>query len=114
MTDYSVIFGRRRRRPAWAPVIAQAAALALLLVGLVGARWGCSDSAESRAAAASTLELDGYTDVAITGFAAWACGGDGWRTVEFSATSPSGEPVTGAVCCGAVLRGCSIRTDVPD
>jgi hypothetical protein len=94
-------------------VIAQVAVLGLVLGALLVARWGCSSTPKSRAAAESTLELDGYTDVAVTGFSAWACGGDGWRTVEFAATSPAGEPVTGAVCCGAVLRACSIRTDVP-
>ncbi|HUV47669.1 MAG TPA: hypothetical protein VMX11_01720 [Actinomycetes bacterium] len=83
----------------------------LVIAASLGGKASCSTSAEAKNRAIETLERDGYSDASTTGVR-WLTCGDTIISTGFTATAPSGEQdVTGAVCCGAVVRGCSIRTD---
>ena len=96
-------------RSVW-PLI-QLILLGLLLAVILGGKASCSTSTEAKARAVETLERDGYRDASTTGVR-WLTCGDTIISTGFTATAPSGEQgITGAVCCGAVVRGCSIRTD---
>lgn len=66
----------------------------------------CTDPDTAR----RVLAENGYTDIQIGGYAAWSCSeGDDYAT-EFTATSPVGRPVRGAVCSGW-FKGATIRFD---
>lgn len=65
---------------------------------------GCTDERMTR----DTLTKAGFTDIEVTGWAAFACSDDDTFTTAFIATNPTGQRVTGAVCCG-FLKACTIR-----
>lgn len=57
----------------------------------------------------SALENMGFTDIVTHGHDAFACGNDGSCTA-FSATSPAGKRVNGAVGCGMGCgKACTVR-----
>ena len=67
---------------------------------------GCTDPE----AAKKTLDDAGYTDIKTQGSAALKCGqGPLSFSNEFTAKNVNGKPVSGAVCCGLILKGCTIR-----
>jgi hypothetical protein len=57
------------------------------------------------------LEGAGYTRVTITGYRYTGCGDSDSTCTGFDAVGPTGRAVTGAVGCGRVFKGCTIRTD---
>lgn len=57
------------------------------------------------------LEKQGYTDVSFTGYDWFACSEDDWYHTGFVATSPSGDRLSGAVCCGLIMKSCTVRFD---
>lgn len=60
------------------------------------------------------LESSGYTHVTITGYRFNDCSHDDSTCTGFTATSPGGQAVTGAVGCGystGCSKGCTIRID---
>jgi hypothetical protein len=63
--------------------------------------------------AQETLENQGYTQVEITGYRYGACAESDSTCTGFTATSPVGRPVSGAVGCGhgCGFKGCTIRFD---
>jgi hypothetical protein len=65
----------------------------------------CTDEDSSR----RTLKSAGYKDIQITGHAMFACGQDDTFSTGFTATNPTGQRVTGTVCCGFWSKGCTIR-----
>lgn len=67
---------------------------------------GCTDGAGAK----RLLEANGYKDINITGYSVWSCSEDDIYSTGFTATSPSGSRVSGAVC-GGVLKGRTIRFD---
>lgn len=56
------------------------------------------------------LEAQGYTNIKTGGYALWACSEDDAFATKFTATSVSGNTVTGAVCSGW-FKGNTIRVD---
>jgi len=54
------------------------------------------------------LEKQGYENVRMTGYKAFACGKDDMTSRGFDATSPNGSQVEGVVCCG-LFKGCTVR-----
>ena len=73
-----------------------------LAIGLVG----CS----SRNSTIETLTEQGYTNIETHGHAWFACSEDDVFATKFTATSPSGHRVEGAVCKGW-FKGATIRFD---
>lgn len=65
----------------------------------------CTDESAAR----RTLDAEGFTDVRFTGYAFFSCGKDDTTATEFVATNPRGRRVKGAVCCGLVFKGCTVR-----
>lgn len=58
--------------------------------------------------AIATLEASGYSDIELEGYAFIGCGRDDDFATGFTARSPSGRRVRGAVC-GGWLKGDTIR-----
>lgn len=56
-----------------------------------------------------TLESAGYTDVKTTGYNFLECGENDTFHTGFTATNPNGKRVSGTVCCGLFIKGCTIR-----
>jgi hypothetical protein len=78
----------------------------LVVVGAMALGKGCSNGPEAE----SVLRSEGYTDIETGGFA-WSCGNDDNHCTSFTATSPSGAHVRGAVGCGWYLKACTIRVE---
>ena len=55
-----------------------------------------------------TLTDAGYIDIEITGWSPLRCGDDFFET-GFQATNIRGKKVKGTVCCGLILKNCTIR-----
>ena len=65
---------------------------------------GCTDVDRT----VHTLLSSGYQNIQITGYEPWGCGqGDSYST-GFIATNPTGQRVTGVVCCG-LIKSCTVR-----
>lgn len=60
--------------------------------------------------AQKTLEDNGYTHVQTTGYRWFTCDNHDLFSTGFTAVSPSGKPVSGAVCSG-LFKGNTIRFD---
>lgn len=74
---------------------------ALLLLGLAA----CMDEE----ATVRTLEASGFSEVRVLPQVTTGCSqGDAYWT-GFEATNPRGQRVRGTVCCGAFLKGCTVR-----
>ena len=71
-----------------------------------------STSCTDEEAATKALRVAGYRDVHLTGHSWFSCSKDDGTSTGFEAFGPTGEPVTGAVCCGywSWSKGCTIRT----
>ena len=54
------------------------------------------------------LEANGYSNVVTTGYAFWLKGEGDTFSTGFTAMSPNGKPVKGAVT-GGILKGSTIR-----
>ena len=66
---------------------------------------GCTSESHSRHA----LESAGFTDIEFTGYQFFSCGEDDTLHTGFRATNPTGQRVEGTVCCGLVIKDCTIR-----
>ena len=55
-----------------------------------------------------TLTKAGYTDIEIGGYDLFSCGEDDDFATNFIANNPTGQRVSGTVCCG-ILKRCTIR-----
>lgn len=75
-----------------------------LIVAAIIALASCS----APASATRTLEVNGYTNIEITGYALLGCGRDDTYSTGFIATAPNGVRVRGVVC-GGVFKGDTIR-----
>lgn len=76
---------------------------AVVFAGLVAG--GCTSTSAAKQAA----EASGFTDVVITGWSPLSCSDDDVTCTGFEATSPNGKRVRGAVGCGIVFKGCTVR-----
>ncbi len=66
---------------------------------------GCTDES----ATVRTLQSAGFTEIRTTGWSAFACGQDDTFATGFTAKNPAGQTVSGAVCCGFLTKGCTVR-----
>ena len=79
----------------------------LALMAAVAALTGCVDATKATA----VLQGQGYKDVQITGYNAFACSQDDFYHTGFEATAPSGQRISGTVCSGIMFKGSTIRFD---
>lgn len=77
----------------------------LLLILAIFALASCTDES----GAIKLLESQGYTNIQITGYDAWACGQGDDLATGFVATNMAGNIVKGTVCSGLFLKGSTIR-----
>jgi len=56
-----------------------------------------------------TLTDAGYSEIKTTGYAFWYCSDNDHYHTGFQAKNPRGMIVEGAVCCGLMTKGCTIR-----
>jgi hypothetical protein len=61
--------------------------------------------------ATEVLRQQGYTEIQITGYDAFACSKDDTYHTGFTAKSPNGSSVKGVVCAGLMFKGSTIRFD---
>ena len=58
------------------------------------------------------LKDAGFTHIETGGYAFFMCSEDDTLKTQFTATAPdSDRRVSGAVCCGMLAKGCTIRFD---
>lgn len=77
----------------------------LILIAMLVPRCTCTAPEESR----ETLRKAGYTDVEIgEDRDLFVCESE-LAATHFKAKNPLGEVVEGTVCCGVLLKGCTIR-----
>lgn len=77
----------------------------LVVLAAIAMVAGCTDDTAAR----RTLEAAGFSDVVTTGYDLVACGQDDFSSTGFRARNPQGRVVTGVVCCGLVVKACTIR-----
>jgi hypothetical protein len=65
---------------------------------------GCTAQDKSK----KVLESQGYTEVQMTGYSMFSCDENDSYSDEFTAKSPNGVKVQGAVCSG-IFKGYTIR-----
>ena len=56
-----------------------------------------------------TLRKAGYTEIKTGGWDPLACSDGDFFATRFRATNPTGTNADGTVCCGFLLKGCTIR-----
>lgn len=76
-----------------------AASIALLMFS------GCYDGDLAK----KTLIQYGFTEIEITGHAFFTCSKDDFSCTGFRAVNPQGAKVSGAVGCGLLFKGCTLR-----
>lgn len=81
-------------------------AVVMVFIGGLALVKGCSDGP----AAEAVLRSQGYTEVRTGGWT-WSCGDDSQCT-SFTAKAPGGARVEGAVGCGWLVKGCTVRTTI--
>lgn len=83
----------------------------VLIYGLVILAGG--DDVEDRAR--RSLETQGYAEVKTTGHSVWSsahgCSDSDSYAIKATAKNPRGQPVHVTVCCGAVLKSCTVRAE---
>ncbi len=62
----------------------------------------------SQSDADKTFRAYGFTNVQLTGYSFFGCEEDNTFRSNFTATGPTGQPVSGAICCGWVF-GCHLK-----
>jgi hypothetical protein len=65
----------------------------------------CTDEERAR----EVLEGNGYTNIQLTGYQWGACSQEDTSHTGFQALSPAKVMVRGTVCCGLILKNCTIR-----
>lgn len=60
-------------------------------------------------AARKTLDEAGYTDIQIDGYSPLSCGEEDYSATAFCARNVNGKVACGVVCCGLVMKQCTIR-----
>ena len=81
------------------------AAQIVLIFGCLALKtWGCPNKDRAN----EILEAEGYIDIKLGGGHGWACGRD-LSATGFRALALTGQRVHGAVCCGIVMKACTVR-----
>ena len=81
-------------------------AVVALVWGLFTMCNSCYDADTSQ----EVLRKAGYTEIEIQEGKSWfECGSGDMYATSFTATNPVGVRVKGTVCCGWMMKGCTIR-----
>lgn len=83
----------------------RAALAALTYTAPLLALTSCTDENATR----RTLEASGYSEVRIRPKVTTGCGEHDLYWTGFEASNPRGQRVQGTVCCGAFVKGCTVR-----
>jgi hypothetical protein len=75
-------------------------ALALVMFGAA-----CTDNVNT----VRTLKAHGFTEIRTTGFEPFECSDSDTFATGFTARNVQGLIVRGAVCCGMMTKGCTVR-----
>lgn len=79
---------------------------ALVAVAVMFGPMSCPNAKQ----AVEVLEAEGYTNIKTTGGAGTAsCGSDDSSATGFTATGPTGQRLSGVVCCGLMFKACTVR-----
>ena len=66
---------------------------------------GCPNAARAH----KLLEAEGYSEVRTFGpGSGYSCGTE-WSATSFSAKTLAGHPAKGVVCCGLLVKACTVR-----
>lgn len=79
----------------------------VVMIFVMGAaiNYGCT----AGDAGVNALEEAGYHDIELGGRAWAGCGEHDAMNSYFTAVNPSGRRVSGVVCCGLVMKACTVR-----
>lgn len=66
---------------------------------------GCTSKSDT----IRTLTAAGYSDIQVKGWDVFGCSEDDFFATEFVATNPIGRETRGTVCCGLIMKSCTIR-----
>ena len=78
----------------------------VVIMGTMVLATGCTDEDGAKKA----LHGQGFSDIELTGYGGpFACGEDDFSTTGFKAKNPRGQTVTGVVCCGMIMKSCTVR-----
>ncbi len=86
-----------------------ASLVVLVLLGIPTLIMIFAGGCEDKPRAATVLDHEGYTQITFTGYAWGACADSDSYQTGFRAQNREGKTVTGTVCCGALLKSCTIR-----
>lgn len=85
---------------------ARAAVVVFALTAVLGVfSAGCTSDEK----ATEALRASGFRSIEMTGWSPFSCSKDDSTCTGFRAVGPTGEPVDGAVGCGFVFKGCTVR-----
>ncbi len=84
---------------------------ALLVVLTISLFIGYQCTATRRNDAGEVLRAQGYTNVELLGYEPLHCGQHDTVQQGFRAIGPTGVPTRGVVCCGALLKACTVRLE---
>lgn len=84
-----------------------------MMIALVVIASGCGE-AVSKDRATDAMEAAGYSDVHVTGQHGiapeiYGCAKGDAVAFDVRAKNPAGKRTTATVCCGLILKGCTIR-----
>ena len=68
---------------------------------------GCTNNQHAQ----QVLSRSGYTEIEMTGYRMWDCSDDDTVHDGFRAKGPTGQVITGVVCCGLWAKNCTVRID---
>lgn len=85
----------------------------IALLAVVGLLVGCGEMIDKNVAV-QTMENAGFKDVRVTGqhgiAPGWyGCGEDDAVAFDVNGKNPAGKQVSATVCCGLVLKNCTVR-----
>lgn len=66
---------------------------------------GCTNTSDAE----RVLSSQGFTDIKYTGYDIFACSEDDFYHTGFTATSITGQHISGTVCSGLLFKGSTIR-----
>ena len=66
---------------------------------------GCTNAPEAR----RVLQMQGYTNIEITGYNFFTCSKNDFYSTGFTATTRDGNKVSGTICSGLFFKGSTVR-----
>lgn len=96
--------------PLWCYVVA-----ALIVLGIVGGRACVSAAQPDGQGCATVREMNGWRECRLLDrkyvyVGMRGCSDKDGHAYEVAGTNAAGQPVAALVCCGALLKGCTVRS----